>query len=650
MVHADSTSLADSSGVSARKALVHRFWKTARGFWTAKARRVAWLMTTVIIVLICAQTYIQYRINVWNREIFDAIEKKDGGAVLTQAMIFVPLAIGGVALAITLVYARMRAQRRWRAWLSEHITDRWLAKGRYFQLNLVSGDHQNPEGRIAEDARVATDAPIDFAAGILSAVLGALTFIAVLWVIGGSIKVPAGNQSITIPGFLVIAVVIYAGFSSTAMVLIAKRFVLIAESRNQAEAEYRYALTRLRENGESVALLGGEKEERAGLHKALANVLGRWQALAGQHMRTTFVSNANYLIAPVVPIILCSPKYLAGEMTLGGIMQAAAAFVQVQASFNWLVDNYPRLADWAASARRVASLLVSLDRLDEVEKRGGGAIARIEHEGSAIKLRGVSVKLSDGDVVVNDADVNIDFGERVLFMGESGSGKSTLVRAIAGLWPWGEGEISISKGAKLFLMPQKPYIPLGPLRRGATYPMAAESIDDEALKNTLEACGLSHLWEKIDDDMIEWSRTLSGGEQQRLAFVRLLLHKPDIVVMDEATSALDPASQAHLMTELFNRLPRMAVISVGHRPELEQFHQRKITLERRAGGARLISDEPLAPSTGLMSVWMTRFRRPTRPVPRPGIPSGSDATTTLPNAIEDGHSRSKGEARKRPAA
>jgi putative ATP-binding cassette transporter len=300
-------------------------------------------------------------------------------------------------------------------------------------------------------------------------------------------------------------------------------------------------------------------------------------------------------------------------MSLGQVMQAAAAFVQVQTAFNWLVDNYPRLADWAASARRVASLIVALDGLERAEQRGIGSISRLEHEGPAIKLRDVSVELSDGTVVVDDADVTIDFGERVLFMGESGSGKSTLVRAIAGLWPWGEGDISISRGARLFLMPQKPYIPLGTLRRAATYPMSPEEIDDASVRKTLEVAGLAHLGERLDDEDADWARTLSGGEQQRLAFVRLLLHKPDIVVMDEATSALDPESQAELMGHIVEALPKMAIISVGHRPELEQFHQRKITLERREGGAQLASDELLAPSTGLMSVLLTRWRRPQHP-------------------------------------
>jgi putative ATP-binding cassette transporter len=291
-------------------------------------------------------------------------------------------------------------------------------------------------------------------------------------------------------------------------------------------------------------------------------------------------------------------------------MQAAAAFIQVQYAFNWIVDNYPRLAEWAASARRASNLLVALEGLDRLEETQIGAIKRGEGEGAAIRLRDVSVALSDGTVVVDDADVTVQFGEKVLVAGESGTGKSTLVRAIAGLWPWGEGEITLQPGAKLFLMPQKPYIPLGTLRRATTYPRAAEDFDDKEIGAAMEAVGLGHLTEKLDDEEAAWDRTLSGGEQQRLAFARLFLHKPDIVVMDEATSALDPESQAMLMEKVADELPRTAIISVGHRPELEAFHERKVHLVRREGGARLVPGEVVAPPISVITTLMKRWRGP----------------------------------------
>ncbi len=593
------------------RSLTQRFWRTARGFWTGDQRRIARIMTVSLIALVIVQLVISYQLNVWNRNLFDAMEKKDGAVVLRQAMIFVPLAAAGIVIAVSIVYARMRLQRRWRAWFTEELGDRWLNKGRYYQLNFIGGDHANPEYRLAEDMRVATEAPVDLATGVLTAILTAATFIGVLWVVGGAITFDWGGTQTTVPGYLVIAVVIYCAIITTSMMFIARSFIPVAEAKNQAEAEFRYSLTRLRENGESIAILGGEEEERAGLAKLLAAVITAWARMAGQYMRTMAVSHGNFVIASVIPVILCSPKYLAGSMTLGEVMQAAAAFIQVQYAFNWIVDNYPKIAEWTASARRVSGLMVSLDHLDNLEQDGTiSAIKRLEAEGAAISLRDLSVTLSTGKVVIDDADVNVDPGEKVLLAGESGSGKSTLVRAIAGLWPWGEGEIVTRPGTRLFLMPQKPYLPLGTLRRAATYPMSADEVDNEVLLKAMADVGLEHLADRLDDEDVRWSDILSGGEQQRLGFVRLLLHKPDILIMDESTSALDPEGQAKLFERLSERLPKTAVISVGHRLELEAFHDRKLNLMRHEGGAQLVTGDALGPPVSLMTLLMKRWRGP----------------------------------------
>jgi vitamin B12/bleomycin/antimicrobial peptide transport system ATP-binding/permease protein len=302
-------------------------------------------------------------------------------------------------------------------------------------------------------------------------------------------------------------------------------------------------------------------------------------------------------MAPILPIILCAPKYLDGSMSLGQLMQAASAFTIVQGAFNWLVDNYPRLSDWTASARRVASLEVSLDALQDAETGGVGRIKRGVGEGAALRLRNLSVTLDDGTAVVNDAEVVIMPCEKVLVGGESGTGKSTLVRAIAGLWPWGEGDIEVQRDANLFLLPQRPYVPIGTLRRAASYPDPAESRSVEEIAKAFEKVGLGHLAERLDDEG-PWDQTLSGGEKQRLAFARIFFHRPDIIVLDEATSALDPRSQDRLMELLSTELEKSTVVSVGHRPELEAFHNRKIILEHRQGGAKLVSDVYLIPKPG----------------------------------------------------
>ena len=592
------------------KYLLDRFWLTARGFWRRGSDRLAWVLTIGLLVLILLNLATQYGINIWNRAIFDALEKHDSGRVLYFALAIFPLAAVSVSIGVANVYARMTTQRRWRAWMSKNVLDQWLTNGRYYQLNLVSGDHQNPEGRLTEDLRVSTDAPVDFTVGIVSASLSAITFITVLWTIGGALTVTIAGNEVTIPGFLVIAAVIYAAVASGAMVMVANRFVKVSEVKNQKEAEYRYALTRIRENGESIALLGGEEEERAGIDRSLRRVLRTWRDLCGQHMRATIVSQGSGVIAPIIPIVLCAPKFLEGSMSLGQVMQAASAFAIVQGAFNWLVDNYPRLADWNACARRVASLMVSLDALGKAESgEGVNRIKRGEAQDAAMRLRDFSVTLDDGTAVVDDTEVVIKPGERVLVTGESGTGKSTLVRAISGLWPWGGGQVDIQADSRLILLPQRPYIPSGTLRRAIAYPGAAEDWDIEEITDALKKVGLVHLVDSIEEDA-PWDQTLSGGEKQRLTFARVLLHRPDIIVLDEATSALDPRSQDSLMKLLSDEMQGLTIVSVGHRPELEQFHNRKLILERRRGGAKLVSDIKLFPrKPKLIKRWLKRRKR-----------------------------------------
>jgi putative ATP-binding cassette transporter len=599
IVEADPELSPEEAEEARKDYLLTRFWISARGYWGKKGGRLAWAFSIGLLILIVGNVAFQYGINVWNRAIFDAIEKRDSATVFYLTGIFFPLAIGSVLIGVAQVYARMGIQRRWRAWLTSSVPTRWLANGRYYQLNLVSGDHKNPEYRIAEDLRIATDSPVDFAAGVTSAFLSATTFIVVLWTIGGALTVTISGSSITIPGFLVIAAVLYAAIASGSIMTIGRSFVQVSEDKNQAEADFRYTLTRVRENGESIALLGGEEEERDGIDKTFTNVLRQWSRLAGQHMRTTLVSQGSSLIAPVVPILLCAPKFLDGSMTLGQVMQAASAFTIVQAAFGWLVDNYPRLADWNACARRIASLMMSLDGLERAERGDGfGRIQRGETKGKTmLSLNDLSVTLDDGTAVVDDTEVAIEPGERLLVAGESGSGKSTLVRAIAGLWPWGGGSVNFHPDRRLFMLPQKPYVPSGTLRRAVAYPGAAEDWTVEQIGEALEKVGLKHLVEKIEEDA-PWDQTLSGGEKQRLAFARLFLHNPDIIVLDEATSALDEKSQDKMMALMTRELPKATVVSVAHRAELEAFHSRKIVLERRKGGAKLVSDIDLIPQKG----------------------------------------------------
>ncbi|WP_431321503.1 ABC transporter ATP-binding protein/permease [Rhizobium sp. YTU87027] len=594
VVEPDPELTAEEAEQARKRYLLIRFWISARGYWGRGGDSFAWPCSLGLLTLIVVNVGFQYGINLWNRAIFDALEQHNARTVYFLSAVFLPLVLGSIVLVTTQVALRMTIQRRWRSWLTTAVIARWLANGRYYQLNLIGGDHKNPEARISEDLRIATESPVDFIAGVISAFLSASTFIVVLWTIGGALHLTIAGSIVTIPGFLVITAVLYAAITSSSMAVIGRNFVHVSEVKNQAEAEFRYTLTHVRENGESIALLGGEEEERSDLDKTFTNVLRQWALLARQHMRTTLVSQGSSLFAPVVPVLLCAPKFLEGSMTLGQVMQAASAFAIVQSAFGWLVDNYPRLADWNACARRIASLMMSLDGLERAEQSNAlGRIKRGETEGDVmLSLNDLCVSLDDGTAVVKETQVEIEPGERVLVAGESGSGKSTLVRAIAGLWPWGDGSVSFHADRQLFMLPQRPYIPAGMLRRAVAYPGAADRWTLDEIKAALDKVGLDYLTDKIEEDA-PWDQTLSGGEKQRLAFARLLLHNPDIIVLDEATSALDEKSQDKMMEMVIQELPKVTIISVAHRAELEAFHSRKITLERREGGAKLVSDVDL---------------------------------------------------------
>ena len=342
------------------------FWyeRCARGFWQGAHARKSYALTVFLVVVILLALATQYRLNIWYRDFFNALERKAGAEIVDQILVFVPLALCSVALMILGVWGRMTLQRRWREWLSQRLITHWLADGRYRDLALVN-NNQNPEYRIAEDVRVSTEAPVDLVFGLVSSLLTAFVFIEVLWRVGGRIHVNALGWHGAVPGYLVIAAIAYALITSTSMLVIGRRLVHVFEGKNQAESEFRGAATRIREN----ALQDDNLADRIALEASLNEVVARWRDLCWQFMQTTFISHGNFLLAPVVGLALCAPRYLSGSMSLGEVTQVAAAFVTVQSAFNWLVDNYARLADWASSSNRVSSLIVSLEQFDRPGKQ-----------------------------------------------------------------------------------------------------------------------------------------------------------------------------------------------------------------------------------------------------------------------------------------
>jgi vitamin B12/bleomycin/antimicrobial peptide transport system ATP-binding/permease protein len=346
----------------ARGHLFARFWLTASRFWRGRSARWACGLTVVLVLIVLLQLLVQYLLNYWNRHFFDALERRDASALWTQAALFVPLAVASVVLAATSVWGRMTAQRKWRESVTRQVIEYWLANDNFRRLDPLASDSANPEYRISEDVRIATEAPIDLMLAFLASVLTAVVFLSVLWSVGGSLVLVAFGRSWTVPGYLVISVAIYSSLFSSAMILVGRQLTSVIERKNQAEAELRGAADRLLQ-AKARAENGNETAMRRMLWTAVHAVLARWRSLSWQLVSTTLVSQSNYILAPVLALLLCVPKYLAGTMSLGEVTQSAAAFATVQGAFNWLVDNYGRIADWRSSVNRVATLLLALDRL-----------------------------------------------------------------------------------------------------------------------------------------------------------------------------------------------------------------------------------------------------------------------------------------------
>ncbi len=564
------------------------FAAVASGYWTAPGyRAVAWSLTGGLVVLGAANVGIALWLNIWNRDFFNALDKRDVGQLMQLLWILAAIVVSaGVAVAIQL-HVKRRLQINWRSWLSHVTVQRWLHSGRQYQLGMLADEVDNPDGRIAEDIRISTEYAVEFAQSILQCVLQLFTFLSVLWILSGTLPIKLFGLEFNLPGYMVWAAVAYALVGSLLTYFLGRGLIHAGNVRQSREADFRSGLTRAREHAEGIALMRGEDDERERLRGSLFDLRSAWNVQTrGQGNLSLLTSSLAYL-APIVPLIVALPRYLGGEIALGGLMQTAQAFSSVQWALSWLIDNFPKFAEWRASTDRVVHLHVALTDLEESSEVADEEriVVHPAAESDRLIMRELGVARPSGEMLVAEAEVEIQRAERVLIRGKSGSGKSTIMRAVAGVWPWGRGAIHLPTGNITF-MPQKPYFPLGTLREAMHYPVAPEGITDDVLKDVLHKVGLDHLRDRLDETE-RWDHILSGGEQQRVAFARVLIHKPDWIFMDEATSALDEAGQENVMNLLIEELPETSVVSIGHRPGLEVFHTRELTLEPGADGTRL---------------------------------------------------------------
>jgi putative ATP-binding cassette transporter len=540
-------------------------------------------------------------LNRWNRWFFDALERKDAETTAIAVLVFAAIIVSMAAIGVGIVLTRERLQVRWRAWIVGRLLDTWLARDRYYHLGVTHTEPANPEYRIADDTRWATEPLVDLAIGLFSAVTGAAAFISILWSVGGSISFSLGGVPLTIPAYMVLLALAYGGLMSGLMLYVGRPLVSCFARKNEAEGIFRFALMRLRENAESVALLRGGNSEKEGFGRAYDNVVVRWLAIVHQHGRLTWITNSSGPMIPIVPLLFAAPKYFSGELTLGEVTQLAGAFVQVQMAISWIVDNYNRIAECYASARRVMVLVDACEAIDG--QLAALATARVDSAASAddqVRLTGVSVLDPAGRALVNSVSLTVGQGERVGIAGNSSTGKTALVRVIAGLWPWGRGRVELPRGQRVMIAPQKPYMPVGTLRNALLYPFTGAAIGDDRLMEVMSGVGLGHLSHRLGHED-RWDHVLGTGERQRIAVARVLLHSPDVVVIDDGLSALEPEAQRALLDQVVAALPHAAILDFGQRERTDGFHERQLTLEARSGGSILRGSVATRPAPALES-------------------------------------------------
>ena len=567
---------------------IRDFAVVACGFWTAPGYRLgAWVLTGGMVALGVISVGLALWLNIWNRDFFNALEKRDVGQLFGLLWTLGAIVVLAAAAVAVQLHVKRRLQVTWRAWLSQVTILRWLNAGRQYQLGLLAEEVDNPDGRIAEDIRISTELAVEFAQSLLQCVLQLFTFLGVLWVLSGSLPIKVFGFEFDLPGYMVWCAVAYAVIGSSLTYLLGRGLIHAGNMRQSREADFRSGLTRARENAEGIALMHGEPDERLRLRGSLFELRAAWNVQTqGQGNLSLLTSSLAYL-APIVPLLVALPRYLGGQIALGGLMPTASAFSSVQWALSWLIDNFPRFAEWRASTNRVVHLHVALTILEDSADAPGSSriVLHPADDLDLLRMRELGVSRPNGEMLVAEAEIEIKRPERVLIRGQSGSGKSTIMRAVAGVWPWGRGAIHLPRGNITF-MPQKPYFPLGSLRDVMLYPVPPDGITDDDLRDMLHKVGLDHLRDRLDETE-RWDHILSGGEQQRVAFARLLIHKPAWIFMDEATSALDETGQENIMNLLIDTLPETSVVSIGHRTGLEAFHNRELTLIPGEEGARL---------------------------------------------------------------
>jgi vitamin B12/bleomycin/antimicrobial peptide transport system ATP-binding/permease protein len=561
-------------------------WRLAAPyFWSEDRWRGRALLFSVIAIEL-AIVAITVLINQWNARFYNALQDRNWATFLSELAFFSWLAAAYIVLAVYQLYLNQWLQIRWRNWMTRQYLGRWLDQGNHYRMQLLGDAADNPDQRIAEDIQMFIERTLTIGIGLLSAIVTVGSFIAILWGLSQDAPLHLFGSAWPIPGYLVWAALIYSVAGTLITHLIGRPLIWLMFNQQRFEADFRFNLVRVRENSEQIALLGGEVAERERLMDRFAYVVANWLKIMTRTKKLTFFTASFNQVSTIFPFVVVAPAYFAGAMQLGGLTQTASAFGSVQQSLSFFITVYRQLAEWRAVVAR-------LDGFDATVAAGWRAAATPpvvsvakRPDGNEVDIDALEVNLPAGTPLVEAHDLVIKGGDRALVTGPTGSGKSTLFRAIAGVWPFGSGTVTVPEGARIMLLPQRPYLPVGTLEAAVNYPAAPSTFARARVLEVLNAVGLPNLVERLDEEA-HWNRILSLGEQQRIGIARAILEGPDYLFLDEATASLDESAEAALYRMIEDQLPRTTVVSIGHRSTLYPFHRRRLTLVPSNGRHRV---------------------------------------------------------------
>jgi putative ATP-binding cassette transporter len=557
-------------------------WRIAVPYFRSEDAWAGRLLLAALVAIELTIVGINVLLNQWNNRFYTAIQDRNWDGFVYELMYFCVLAVVFILFAVYQLYLNQWLQIRWRRWLTASYLGHWLDGGNHYRMQLLGDAADNPDQRIAEDVRLFIERTLQLTIGILGQAVTFVSFVVILWTLSATAPLHLFGKTWSIPGYLVWAALLYATIGTAIAHLVGRPLIRLNFMQQRYEADFRFNLVRVRENSEQIALLEGEAVEQDRSMVRFAALMNNFFGIMSRTKRLMYFREGYGQVADVFPYVVASPAYFAGVIQLGGLTQTASAFGRVQGALSYFVNAYTLFAEWRAVVERLSGFDASIATARALEGTASSLKVERRKDGAEVDITNLEVRLPSGQPLVAAKEIALIAGDRVLVNGPSGAGKSTLFRAIGGIWPFGTGSVSVPAGARVMILPQRPYLPIGSLAAAVAYPAPPERFEIAAIRSVLVAVGLPTFADRLSEEA-HWNRMLSLGEQQRIALARAILHAPDFLFLDEATASLDEPVEAALYKLLYERLPRTTVVSIGHRSTLAAFHRRHLVLEPEGG-------------------------------------------------------------------